>query len=112
MDNSKSIQELIEKIEVDKELLATMPKNNEKNIEKYSKKINEIQQGYESQKNEILTILNKRYNKGIDIKENPEINELEVRLKTIENILYLLNEKTTSYEKMELDRIIYKLRKY
>ena len=61
MDNSKSIQELIEKIEVDKELLATMPKNNEKNIEKYSKKINEIQQGYESQKNEILTILNKRY---------------------------------------------------
>ncbi len=112
MDNSKSIQELIEKIEVDKELLTTMPKNNEKNIEKYSKKINEIQQGYESQKNEILTILNKRYNKGIDIKENPEINELEVRLKTIENILYLLNEKTTSYEKMELDRIIYKLRKY
>ena len=112
MYNSKSIKELIEKIEVDKELLSTMPKNNEKNIEKYKKKVDEIQKNYISQKEMIEDILNKRYHEETNIIENDEINEIDNRLQTIESVLYLLDDKTTSYEKMELDKIIYRLRKY
>ena len=112
MYNSKSIKELMEKIEVDKEMLTTMPKNNEKNIEKYKQKIEEIQKNYIEQKEKIEEILNKRYNEQTDIKENTEIQELDNRLQTIESVLYLLDEKTTAYEKMDLDKIIYRLRKY
>ena len=43
---------------------------------------------------------------------NPEINNLNARLKTIEDVLYLLNEEQTSYEKMGLDKNIYKLEKF
>lgn len=112
MYNSKNIKELIEKIEVEKELLATMPKNNEKNVEKYKQKVEEIQNDYKIQKDKIYAILNKRYDAETNLEKNVEIQELDARLQTIESVLYLLNDKTTSYEKMNLDKIIYKLRKY
>ena len=112
MPNSKNLKELIEKIEVEKEILSTMPKNNEKNIKKYREKLEELQKEYEEYKNGITKILKQRYEKETTIEESNKIQNLDNRLKTITGTWYLLDENKTSYEKMELDKIIYKIGKY
>ena len=112
MPVSKKVKEITEKIEALKEILTTMPKNNEKNIAKYKAKIEELEEEYKKYEEEILKTLKNRYEKEISIEQNVEIDTLKSRLKTIENTLYLLNDSQTSYEKMELDKIIYKLGKY
>lgn len=112
MSDSIKIQEILEKIEVEKEILSTMPKNNIKNTEKYIEKILELKKEYEKYELQIEKIFKKRYKKLTDIKQENEIENLDIRLNTIENILYLLSDEKTSYEKMKLDKIIYKIGRY
>ena len=106
------MQELKEKIELDKELLSTMPRNNSKNIKKYKEKIDILFEEYSNYKAEIEKKLINRYEKNISIESNEEIANLQDRLNTIDKNLYLLSEEKTSYEKMELDKIIYKIEEY
>lgn len=112
MGNSKKIEEMIARIETSKEVLSTMPKNNEKNKAKYKAKIEELQKEYQKYQEDIIEIFNKRYQEAINIQKNKEIETLESRLKTIDGALYLLNEEMTSYEKLEMDKNIYKLSRY
>lgn len=107
-----NLVEMLEKIEVEKQLLSLMPKNNNKNISKYLEKIQELTIQYTTYKEQIEKILNKRYEKSLNIEKSNEIENLDIRLNTIEKILYLLSDEKTSYEKMELDKIIYKIGKY
>ena len=88
---------MIADIDICKEILSTMPKNNEKNKKKRIEYIDEAKEKYISCKKEIIEILQKRYNEQLNIEINPEINNLNARLKTIEDVLYLLNEEQTSY---------------
>ena len=106
------LEEVKEKIEVQKDILSTLPKNNEKNIKKYNKKIDELVKEYNKYKEDILIVLKKRYDKETNVEENQEINNLDIRIKTIENILYLFEDNKDSYEKIELDRNIYNIGKY
>lgn len=112
MPNSKKMKEILDKIEIEKELLSAMPKNNQKNIDKYLKKTEQLSKEYEEIQNNILQIFNKKYNQFINIEESSDIENLQKRIETIENVLYLLNDVKTSYEKMELDKIIYKIGRY
>ena len=89
-----------------------MPKNNKKNITKYSEKIKELKKEYSNLNNKITKEMNKRYQTAISIENNPEINKINTELNKIEKILLILNEQQTSYEKMGLDKIIYKIDKY
>ena len=91
MGNSKKIEEMIARIETSKEVLSTMPKNNEKNKAKYKAKIEELQKEYQKYQEDIIEIFNKRYQEAINIQKNKEIETLESRLKTIDGALYLLN---------------------
>ena len=109
---NKKTNEIIEKIEAEKEILKTMPKNNKKNITKYSEKIKELKKEYSNLNNKITKEMNKRYQTAISIENNPEINKINTELNKIEKILLILNEQQTSYEKMGLDKIIYKIDKY
>lgn len=104
--------EIIEKIAVEKEVLSTMPRNNAKNVEKYLEKVLQLKKEYESYQENIIKIFNKRLKKATDIKSSNEVENLEIRLNTIENTLYLLSDAKTSYEKMELDKNIYKIGRY
>ena len=104
--------EILEKINVEKEVLSTMPKNNAKNVDKYLEKVLQLKKEYEGYQEEIEKIFNKRYEKATNIKSTNEIENLQIRLNTIENTLYLLSDAKTSYEKMELDKIIYKIGRY
>lgn len=112
MPNLKKLREILEKIEVEKEILSTMPKNNEKNVKKYKEKIEELQKEYQEYKNEIVKILKQRYEKESNIEKTNKIENLDSRLNTIMSKLYLFNDYKTSYEKMGLDKIIYKIGKY
>ena len=112
MPDSNKIKEILEKIEVEKEVLSTMPKNNAKNVDKYLEKVLQLKKEYEGYQEEIEKTFNKRYKKATDIQSINEVENLEIRLNTIENTLYLLSNTKTSYEKMELDKIIYKIGRY
>lgn len=112
MPGSAKMKEILENIDVEKEVLSTMPKNNAKNIDKYLEKVLQLKKEYEEYEQQIEKIFNKRYNKLTNVKSSDEIDNLDIRLNTIESMLYLLSDQKTSYEKMELDKIIYKIGKY
>ena len=106
------LKEITSKIEADKEVLSTLPKNNQKNINAYSKKVKEIKEQFDEYQNLVLEELNERMNKIDHLKEDKEIASLEEELNGIEGILYLLNETETSYEKMDLDQALHNLSHY
>lgn len=107
------IKEIVEKIEVEKEILKTMPKNNEKNIEKYREKIAQIKNEYKEIYEQIENELINRYKKTTDIlTANTEFEIINKKINTIENELDLLSDDKTPYEKMKLDKIIYKIGRY
>lgn len=101
-----------EKIEIDKEVLLAMPKNNEKNKDKYNEKIDALKQEYNSYKNKIVTELKRRYNEILLIVPNAEIESLENKKDSVEQYLYLFNRTNSSYEKMKLDKIVFKLSRF
>ena len=107
-----NLTELLEKIEVEKELLSLMPRNNDKNVSKYLEKIQQLTSEYTDCQEEVAKVLKKRYEKAIKVEQSNDVENLDIRLNTIENTLDLLSEVKTSYEKMELDKIIYKIGRY
>lgn len=111
-NSNKKTDEIIEKIEVEKEILATMPKNNKKNIGKYLEKIEQLQKEYTSFFNKVTKEMIKRYESIMNLKSDDKIEKANTELKRIDEILLILNETKTSYEKMGLDKIIYKIDKY
>lgn len=112
MTETPEMKEFLEKIEVEKELLSTMPKNNEKNKNKYLEKIKDIEIEYKKQQEEIKKNLEKRYKKETNIDESKDIANLDIRIKTVENVLGLISDEKTAYEKMGLDKIIYRIGKF
>ena len=112
MSEIENINNTIEKIDSLKEILLTMPKNNEKNVQKYKEKILELTKEYTGYEQEILKELNNRYESQINIPENPQIKHLSDRLNTIDSAIYVLKNNETSFEKMELDKYIYKLSRF
>lgn len=106
------VEELIEEINVDKEILSTLPQNNKKNLKVYLEKINELSEKYKSYENNLLKEIKLRSKKYDDLKASEEIKELNEELFNLESVLYLLNEVDSSYEKMDLDREISNLTYY
>ena len=109
---TEKIKEFEDKIIATKEVLSAMPTNNLKNKEKYKEKIEEIEKEYEEYKKDITKQLKLRYQNETEVEQDKEIENLKTRLNTIDNTLDLLSEEKTSYEKMGLDKIIYRLAKY
>lgn len=111
IDNQK-LKEILEKVDSSKEILSTMPKNNEKNINIYREKAKELEKEYTKYKKQIKEILEKRYKAKVDFEENKEISELNSRINTIENVKYILEDEKSSIAKIGLDRNIYKISRF
>lgn len=105
---SEAIEKLQERIEVDKETLGLLPKNNAKNIAKSLEKIEEIKAKYTAIYEEIVNEINLRFQKTNEVVENPEIEEIEDEIQRIEDNI-TINPMKTSYERMELDRLIFSI---
>lgn len=112
MEKFQEISEAVQKIEVQKEVLSTLPKNNEKNEQKYLEKIKELKKEYEVYKQEIKEYLEEQYTLYTNREEDSEIELLKGRIRTIENVLYVLSDEKNSLEKMNLDRILFNLSRY
>ena len=112
MKNFEEMKNITEKIEVEKEILLALPKNNEKNEQKYLEKVKELEKNYKKYKTKIEDYLEKEYNSYTNINEDEEIGLLKSRIDTIEKILYLLSDEKNSLEKMNLDKILYNLSRY
>ena len=66
MPNTKKTKDILNRIEIEKELLSTMPVNNEKNRKKFLDKISELKEEYQKYEAMIFDIFNKRYQRGIE----------------------------------------------
>lgn len=105
---SEAIKKLKERIEVDKETLGLLPRNNLKNVTKSLEKINEIKAKYDEIYKEIVEEIDERYNKINKVEENPEIGNIQDEIQRIEDNITINNMKT-SYERMELDRLVFSI---
>ena len=112
MPTAKTPSELKEKIEVEKELLSAMPRNNEKNINSFNAKIDDLIKEYNDFKLKILDSMQKIYNKEVEYKSSNDIDNLQKRIDTIKDNLNILNTYENSFEKMELDRLLYAVSHY
>ncbi len=106
------MNKILEKIETDKEVLSTMPQNNKKNIAKYVKYVQELKQGYEQIATDVYEEMKKRYKKITSVKKNKEIDKEKTEIQEIRNLLDIIDTSKTSYEKMGIDKRIYKLGKF
>ena len=112
MLDKEKLNESLEKIEASKEVLSTMPKNNEKNIEEYLGKVENLLKEYEKIDKEIEEELILRFKEKTNVEENKEVSALSGRIETIEKVLYLLEDKKSAQGKIGLDRNIYKIGKF
>ncbi len=101
-----------EKIEINKEILSALPKNNEKNVSKYIEKSNSIYETYDEFKAKILAEIKNRFDSFNAFEKNPEINKLEDKLKDLETESVYFNSVNSPFEKTGLDKIIYSISKY
>ena len=99
-------------IEHYKELLQLLPRNNIKNSRTYMKKALQMKQTATAFKKDILNDIKRRYKLIVITKENEEINTLKTNLEDVSKNLYLLNDNNDSYEKSNLDEILFDIKKY
>lgn len=105
------LDKYIEEIEVNKELLASFPRNNIKNQKKVLEKYEELLNKYQNDTTLILKEMERRYNEYIISSKNLQIDELLKEQERIFNQLYLIETKTP-YEKSGLSKHLYKLERF
>jgi len=106
------IEEIIVKIDTSKEILSVLPKNNQKNMNVYVAKVEELKEEFASYEGKMLEEMGSRVKKMSKMETDPEIAMLEKEVSEVESILYLTNDIKTSYEKMGFDRAMHNLRYY
>lgn len=112
MAKIKLTEQMLDKISSLKEVLSTMPVNNEKNVEKYKQKLRDLIIEYTKYESELEKALNTRYDIMSNVDKSNDIDFLAERLSTIEDVFYLFEDKKSSYQKMKLDRCIYIIGKF
>ena len=112
MSENISVKEKINnQIDIDKEILSVLPKNNKKNLQAYKDKAGEIKQSYVTYLDQILSEMKRRAIKIKSVEQDPNIEKTAQQIKYMEKI-ELLNDNTTSFEKMGLDETLYVLRRF
>lgn len=112
MSNMNDILEEMDKfISSNKEVLSVLPINTKKNRNAYVKKVEEFENTALKIKKVIWNEIQDRYEKYLDVPEDPQIAELNKNLESINNI-ELFNELNTPFEKLELDKICHSLSLY
>ena len=108
---SDIIENLSNQINIDKEVLSALPKNNKKNVQLYKDKAGEIRQEYMSLLSNISAEIKRRAVKINSISVNPKIVELTEEIKKMEDI-HNLSCDATPFEKMKLDETLYILKRF
>ena len=104
-----NLKEVNEQIEASKEILATFPRNNAKNIKACIAQIQDYQKKFIEVKETLIQEMEKRIGKLEEIKKAEEIVKLEEEVINKEKELHVISNFQTSYEKMKLDKILFSL---
>lgn len=99
-------------VEVSKQVLDTLPKNNSKNTKKYNEVLEEQSNNFENYKSELEKEILKRIKKYTDFPKEEELTNQETQISFIKENLFLLNHYNSSYEKFNLDKLLYKLNRF
>lgn len=105
-------EEELEKIKVEKEVLTTLPINNIRNVNSSYKRFEDSYNEFLEKNSLIIKEIERRFNKLNNIEKDLEINNIEEKILNIEEDMYILNDISTSYEKMGLDVNIHNLKYY
>ena len=108
---SDIIEKLTNQIDIDKEVLSVLPRNNKKNLKAYKEKAEEIKQEYANYLSNIIAEIKRRMVKITSIITNPKIQELSNELSEMEKVR-LLDDNSTPFEKIKLDEMLYILKRF
>ena len=92
-------EELLEKIKAEKEILDTMPVNNEKNIKIYNERIDFLKQEYTEKREALLKEIKTRFNKKTEKEVNNEIENLKNQIENYSEIMEIIDEIKSPYQK-------------
>ena len=113
MSENISVKEKINaQIDIDKEILSVLPKNNKKNLQAYKDKAAEIGNEYSNYLSEIISEMKRRVIKIKSFVPDPKIEKITQEIQEMENKIVILNPNTTSFEKMQLDETLYTLKRF
>lgn len=104
-------EELLKKIEVEKEVLSTLPKNNKKNTDKYVDKIGEELKSYQSKLEAVRKEMIARKEKIVSKLPKEEAKSDGSAINKILEDYHWFSNYNSSYEKMEFDKILYTMSK-
>ena len=104
----KKMEDFEHDVEVTKEVLSSMPINNQRNLKTYKEKVNSIKEEYIELKEELYQEIKKRSNKYLNIGENEKIAILEGELEGLKD-LSLFNPLNTPFEKLGINNALYRL---
>lgn len=108
----RNLDEFVSDVNLKKEILETMPKNNVRDLKAYISKLQENLSIVQEEQAALEDEIKKRYKKIRGPKISDELKNMMQRLENSEGVLYLLNEMDTSYEKMNLDKALFNLNHY
>jgi len=108
----ENLEKLMSKIELEKEILSTLPTNTKKNKEAYIAKVQELKKEYEEYKEKVLQAIVKRYNDEVQISENSNLTEIENQIKELEEVRNVISNAKNVYEKTGLDKEIFNLKRF
>lgn len=96
-------------LEVQKEVLSSLPRNNSKNEKQYQEKIEELLTKYNEEESLVLSEIIKRRTRYLSLEYDEEIDTLTKQKELLYQKLPTLNKYNSSYEKSTLDIILYEL---
>ena len=103
------ITEFKEKIKVQMEVLEALPRNNKKNEKIYITKVIEVLDKYKEIKKITESEIIKRKNRYKSLEKNIKIDALTTKINSLKQLLPLINPYSSSYEKSNLDKVLYEL---
>ena len=108
---AKRLEDVNHEIDVAKEVLDSMPKNNAKNLAAYKKKVQELKEEYSGARDEILAEIRRRANKTLNAQPSPRLELVKKELQDYED-LNLFNPVNTPFEKLGFDTLLYSITHY
>ena len=107
----KRLEDINHEIDVAKEVLDSMPKNNAKNLATYKKKVQELKEEYTGVRDEVLVEIRRRANKTLNAQPSPRLELVKKELQDYEE-LNLFNPVNTPFEKLGFDTLLYSITHY
>lgn len=102
------VKEIVEQINIDKEVIQVSPKTGIKAIRQLLKNLEEMQEKYNAIYDATMKEIKLRYDRINSIAENEEIEKVQNEILELDNLV-LSEAGQTSFEKMELDKLCYHL---